>query len=120
MNRRQEYLYLFQLIIAFMLLSWWCDSLKLLLPIGLIIPGLFVSDFRTGLIKQWNQLGLFLQKLVSPVLLFIIFFCCFYPLSLILKILKKDSLGINKQPKCSNFHAVNHVFSRDDFERMGP
>ena len=120
MSKRKEFLYLFQLVIVFIFLSWWRGSLKILLPIGLILPGFFVRDFRIGIINQWNKLGLLLQKIVSPVLFFIVFFFCFYPVALILKIFKKDSLGIHSQPQDTNFHPVNHLFARDDFERMGP
>ncbi|MEQ1723953.1 MAG: hypothetical protein ABL930_12315, partial [Pseudobdellovibrio sp.] len=44
-------------------------------------------------------LGLFLNKIVSPIILFVLFFLVFLPIGLLLKIFRKDilSLKINKE-----------------------
>lgn len=71
------------------------------MPFWLFILGsilLIVALAKPGLLSLpntlWLRLGLFLNKLVSPLILFILFYFVFLPTGLILKIFSKDILDI--------------------------
>jgi len=66
---------------------------------------LLISFFLPNFLKLpnflWFKLGLFLGKLVTPIMMLIIFYLSIVPISIIMKILKKDLIGIkiNKNTK---------------------
>ncbi len=43
---------------------------------------------------QWSKLGLLLNKLISPLVLLVLFFLVFLPIALLLKLFKKDILNL--------------------------
>ena len=51
--------------------------------------------------KLWMRFGLFLNKIISPIILAVLFFAVFVPVGLVLKIFRKDilNLRINKKLK---------------------
>ena len=63
---------------------------------------LYLSFFQTFLLrlpnKLWFLLGIYLGKIVSPIILFVIFFGLLTPISLITRIFKRDLINqkINK------------------------
>ena len=61
-----------------------------------LILGLLNSKILTPLNKLWFKFGILLGKVVSPVVMGIVFFAVVTPISLIMKILKKDLLNIKK------------------------
>ena len=56
--------------------------------------GLSNSKFLTPLNKLWFKLGMFLGKIVSPLIMGIIFFLVVTPISLIMKLMRKDILNL--------------------------
>jgi len=56
--------------------------------------GLINSRILTPLNKAWFKFGLFLGKIISPVVMAIIFFTVVTPISFIMRILGKDLLNI--------------------------
>ena len=58
----------------------------------------FITIFFSNLLSKpnyyWSLLGIYLGHLTTPIILFLLFFCVFTPISFILKILKKDLLNI--------------------------
>ena len=58
------------------------------------ILGLINSSLLTPLNKIWFKVGLFLGKIISPVIMGIIFFAVVTPIAIIMRILKGDLLNI--------------------------
>ena len=58
--------------------------------------GILNSKILTPLNKIWFKLGILLGKIVSPIVMGFIFFAVVTPISLIMKILKKDLLNMKK------------------------
>jgi len=69
----------------------WSLTLSLLF----LILGLLNSKILTPLNKLWFKFGLFLGKLVSPIVLALIFFLVITPIGYILKLFKKDVLSLS-------------------------
>ena len=66
--------------------------------------------------QLWGQFGLLLNKIISPVILGLLFFSAFVPVGLILKLCKKDvlDLKINKQQKSYWITSENDLSSMKD------
>ncbi len=69
---------------------------SLLISVIFLILGLLNSKILTPLNKIWFKLGILLGKIVSPIVMGFIFFAVVTPISLIMKILKKDLLNMKK------------------------
>ena len=59
-----------------------------------LILGFTNSNILTPLNKIWFKFGIYLGKIVSPVIMGIIFFIVVTPIGLIMKILRKDLLNL--------------------------
>tara|TARA_A100001015_G_C15003678_1_gene719714 strand:+ start:1852 stop:2256 length:405 start_codon:yes stop_codon:yes gene_type:complete len=73
-------------------LNWYV----LLIGIIFLILGILNSKFLTPLKLSWIKLGFLLGKLVSPIILGVIFFLIVTPTSFLLKLFKKDVLRLKK------------------------
>ena len=64
-----------------------------------LVLGILNSKLLLPLNKIWFKFGLFLGKLVSPIVMGIIFFLVVTPIGLIMKLLRKDliNLKLNKE-----------------------
>ena len=93
------FFFIFFLIIGFYPLIFdreiriWSLILSLfILSITIIKPNLF-----TLINKLWFQFGILLAKIVSPIILSVIFFFIVVPTGMIYKILKKDTMNSKKR-----------------------
>ena len=59
-----------------------------------LILGLLNSNILNPLNKLWFKFGILLGKIISPLIMSIIFFFVVTPISLIMKMLKKDLLNL--------------------------
>ena len=59
-----------------------------------LILGLLNSKILTPLNRLWFKFGIFLGKMVSPIIMGIIFFLVVTPIGLIMKLLGKDLLNL--------------------------
>ena len=59
-----------------------------------LILGLLNSKILTPLNKLWFKFGIFLGKIISPIILGIIFFLVVTPIGLIMRLLRKDVLKL--------------------------
>ena len=59
-----------------------------------LILGLINSKILTPLNKAWLKFGIFLGKMISPLIMGIIFFLVVTPIGLLMKMLKKDLLNL--------------------------
>ena len=67
---------------------------SLIIAMIFLVLGLINSKFLTPLNKLWFKFGLLLGKVVSPLIMGIIFFLVVTPIALIMKIIGKDLLNL--------------------------
>ena len=69
---------------------------SLIIAIIFLALGLLNSKILTPLNKIWFKFGLLLGRIVSPVIMSIIFFFVVTPISFVMKILGKDMLNLKR------------------------
>ena len=69
---------------------------SLLISIIFFLLGILNSKILTPLNKIWFKFGLLLGHVIAPIVMGIIFFLVVTPTSLLMKIFRKDILGIKK------------------------
>ena len=67
---------------------------SVLVSLFFLIFGIINSKILTPLNKIWFKFGIFLGKLISPVVMGIIFFLVVTPIAFLMRILKKDLLNL--------------------------
>ena len=67
---------------------------SLVIALIFLILGLISSNILSPLNRIWFKFGIFLGKIVSPVIMGVIFFFVVTPIAFIMKILKKDLLNL--------------------------
>tara|TARA_B100000941_G_C28349858_1_gene471251 strand:- start:27 stop:410 length:384 start_codon:yes stop_codon:yes gene_type:complete len=72
---------------------------SLLISIIFLILGLINSKILTPLNKLWFKFGLFLGKIITPLIMGIIFFIIVTPIGVIMRLLKKDLLNLKYNQK---------------------
>jgi len=75
---------------------------SLIISLIFIILGLLNSKILTPLNKLWFKFGIFLGKIVSPLIMGVIFFFVVTPIGLIMRMLGKDVLNL-KQNKDKSY-----------------
>ena len=69
---------------------------SLIISFIFIILGLLNSKILTPLNKLWFKFGIFLGKIVSPLIMGVIFFFVITPIGLIMRMLGKDLLNLTQ------------------------
>jgi len=72
-----------------------------LVVLALVAPGLLSS-----LNKAWMRLGLLLSKIVTPIVMGLIYYTTVTPIGLIFRALGKDLLNIRKDPRAKSYWVV--------------
>ncbi|WP_440680412.1 SxtJ family membrane protein [Candidatus Pelagibacter sp. HIMB1623] len=67
---------------------------SLVLSLIFLILGIINSKLLTPLNKLWFKFGIFLGKIVSPLIMGVIFFIIVTPIAIIMRVLRKDLLGL--------------------------
>ena len=67
---------------------------SVLISLIFLVLGLLNSKFLTPLNKLWFKFGIFLGKIISPIIMGIIFFLVVTPIGLIMKLIGKDVLNL--------------------------
>ena len=67
---------------------------SLIISIIFLVLGIANSKFLTPLNKLWFRFGLFLGKIISPIIMGVIFFLVVTPIGLLMRLLKKDLLNL--------------------------
>ena len=67
---------------------------SLIISIIFLVLGILNSSLLSPLNKLWFKFGILLGKIISPIIMGIIFFLVVTPIGLIMKILKKDLLNL--------------------------
>ena len=93
------------------------DKIKiwaLIISVIFLILGIINSNFLSPLNKIWFKFGLFLGKIISPLVMGLIFFLIVTPIGLLMRILKKDLLNLKFSNKKSYWINKNKLKSRMD------
>ena len=69
---------------------------SLIISFIFLILGIFNSKLLSPLNKIWFKFGILLGKIISPIVMGLIFFTVVTPTAIILKIFKKDVLSLKK------------------------
>ena len=77
-----------------------------------LVLGLFNSKILTPLNKYWFKFGIFLGKIISPMIMGIIFFLVVTPTGLIMRLLGKDILNLKYNKNQSYWIEKNGPKSR--------
>ena len=85
---------------------------SIILSIIFLILGVLNSKILTPLNKLWFKFGILLGTIVSPIVMGIVFFIVVTPISLIMKILKKDILNLKKNKNQSYWSAKSELKSK--------
>ena len=72
---------------------------SLLISVVFLILGLINSKILTPLNKLWFKFGLFLGKIVSPLVMGFIFFIVVTPIGIIMRLFRKDLLNLKYNKK---------------------
>jgi len=72
---------------------------SLVISLIFLVLGLINSKLLSPLNKIWFKFGLILSKVVSPVIMGIIFFLVITPIGILMRILKKDLLNLKYNNK---------------------
>ena len=64
-----------------------------------LILGMINSSILTPLNKIWFKFGILLGNIISPIVMAIIFFGVVLPTGIVMKILRKDLIGLKKNNK---------------------
>ena len=67
---------------------------SLIICIIFLVLGILNSNILTPINKLWFKFGLLLGKIISPIVMGIVFFLVVTPISLIMKLLGKDLLNL--------------------------
>ena len=67
---------------------------SLIISFIFLVLGLLNSKLLNPLNKIWFKFGLFLGKLISPIIMGVIFFFVVTPIALLMKLLQKDLLNL--------------------------
>ena len=81
---------------------------SLIISFIFLILGIFNSKLLSPLNKIWFKLGILLGKIISPIVMGIIFFTVVTPTAIILKIFKKDVLSLKKNKSNSYWKKKTH------------
>ena len=68
---------------------------SLIVSLAFLALGLLNSKFLSPLNKIWFKFGLFLGKIISPMVMGLIFFFVVTPIGILMRLLKKDLLNLN-------------------------
>ena len=72
---------------------------SLLISLVFLILGLINSKILTPLNKLWFKFGLFLGKIISPLIMGFIFFIVVTPTGIIMRLIRKDLLNLKYNQK---------------------
>ena len=67
---------------------------SLIISLIFLVLGLFNSKILTPLNKLWFKFGIFLGKIISPIIMGIIFFLVVTPIGLLMRLLGKDLINL--------------------------
>jgi len=90
--------------------GWWQASGRWPIYLGIAIVFLLVALAWPGVLaplnRLWTRLGYFLGRIVSPVVLGLIFFVVMTPLAMLMRLLRKDVLRLRRESGAGSYWIV--------------
>ena len=95
-NRNFGFIFSFLFFILAIFKIYNGDISKLLFVLSFIffILAIFKPIYLSFPNRLWIKLGILLGKVISPIVMYFVYFLAIYPVSLILKLFKKEIIGI--------------------------
>lgn len=93
------------------------NDVFLIIGLSLGIVVLLFNKSAEYISKFWYGIGELLGKIISPLILAIIFYFFLFPLSLLYRIGKKDPLAIKRKERISIWRQRDHLFTKTDMEK---
>ena len=85
---------------------------SILISLVFLILGIFNSKILTPLNKIWFKFGILLGKIISPLIMAIIFFLVVTPIGIIMRVLGKDLLNLKKNTEDSYWIKITDLKSK--------
>jgi hypothetical protein len=120
MTKKENIEFGMTLTLVLLVISWWFGKQLVGVSIICLLICLLAPRLYTPFTKIWFRLAKGLEKLMSKVILFLIFFLVVTPVAIIRRLLGKDSLHLRNFAK--NNRSVwmerSHSYTKDDFEKQ--
>ena len=85
---------------------------SIIISLIFLVLGIINSFLLTPLNRIWFKFGIFLGKIVSPLIMLIIFFCVVTPIGIFMRSLKKDLLNLKYSSNNSYWIKKNEIKSK--------
>ena len=85
---------------------------SLIISLSFLVLGILNSKLLSPLNRLWFKFGLFLGKIISPIIMGIIFFFVVTPIGLLMRLLKKDLLSLKFNNEKSYWIKKNDLNNR--------
>ena len=90
--------------------GWWHASSRwpyyLAIAVAFLAVALVRPDILRPLNRAWTKLGYILGMIVSPLVLGLIFFVVMTPIGLLMRLLRKDTLRLRRDPGAGSYWIV--------------
>jgi len=73
-----------------------------------LVAALAYPAALSGLNRLWHKFGLLLHKIVSPIVMALLFYGTVLPTGLVMRVLGKDVLRLERQPGASSYWITRH------------
>ena len=84
---------------------------------ALALPALIAPTVLRPIYRGWMRFGLFMSRIVTPLVLGIIFFLVFTPVALILRLAGKDAMNRKLEPQADSYRLDRRGQDMGDMER---
>lgn len=88
-----------------------------ILAVLFVLPALLSPELLRPVYRGWMRVGLFLNRIMTPLILSIVFYLVFTPMAIILKLLGKDAMRRDLDPTAETYRIDNRDTKLGDMER---
>jgi O-antigen/teichoic acid export membrane protein len=88
-----------------------------IISVAFALPALVVPTALRPVYRGWMRFGLFMSRIMTPLVLGIVFFLVFTPVALGLKLLGKDAMRRKLDPQADSYRIDNRDTTMGDMER---
>jgi hypothetical protein len=81
----------------------WLAGLLLVVGLALVVMGFVAAERLAPLNRAWTRLGLFLFKVVNPVIMLLIYIVGVVPVGLVMRAIKHDPLHRRREPEATSY-----------------
>ena len=112
-------IFIFFAIYFYLKKALYLDIFFISISILFLITAFFREDVLLPLNKIWMKFGLFLAKIINPIVLGFIFFAIFTPIAISMRLFGRDELRVNIDNYKSNWKMRNKDFKKEtEFDKQ--